>query len=133
MTPFASSARTPARVYEDMDRASRALGASPHGLIAILYDELLLALGVARRAAVRGDRKLFDERRGRAVLLLGALESGLDRRSNPALADALSASYRGLSAAVSRASPHDAERVLAKVRDAVAELADAWNQIAKAR
>jgi flagellar protein FliS len=119
-------------VYAEVDRVSRALGATPHGLITILYDELLLALGVARRAALRGDRALFEDRRARTLLLLGALDHGLDRKSNPVLADALSATYRGLRGAVSRASDADADVVLAQVRDAIAELADAWGQIAKA-
>jgi flagellar secretion chaperone FliS len=121
-----------ARVYAEVDRVSRALGATPHGLVAILYDELLLALGVARRAAVRGDGQLFEDRRARVLLLLGALEHGLDRSGNATLSDALAATYRGLSVAVGRATPANADRVLVQVRDAIAELADAWGQIAKA-
>ena len=132
MSTYSPTTRSPASVYAEVDRASRALGASPHGLVTILYDELLLALGVARRAAARGDARRFEDRRAHALLLLGALDHGLDRRGNPALAEALSASYRGLSGAVSKAGPADAEQVLDRVRDAVAELADAWGQIAKA-
>ena len=132
MTSLLRGGSSAAKIYADVDRVSRALGATPHGLVAILYDELLLALGVARRAALRGDRVLFEERRGRALLLLGALDHGLERGGNPALAEALSATYRGLSAAVGRASNEDADLVLAQVRDAIAELADAWGQIAKA-
>jgi flagellar secretion chaperone FliS len=123
---------TPAAFYADVDRASRALGATPHGLVTLLYDELLLALGVARRAAKRGNRRLYEERRERAVLLLGALDHGLDHRRNPALADALAATYRGLSAALMRASLLEAEAVLERVADSVSELAEAWGQIAKA-
>lgn len=132
MTGYARAGASPAKIYADVDRVSRALGATPHGLVAILYDELLLALGVARRAALRGDRALFEDRRARALLLLGALDHGLERSGNPALADALSATYRGLSAAVTRTTSNDADIVLAQVRDAIAELADAWGQIAKA-
>ncbi len=126
------AATSPARTYAEVDRVSRALGATPHGLVSILYDELLLALGVASRAAMRGDRALFEDRRARALLLLGALDHGLERSGNTALTNALSATYRGLSAAVGRASPEDANTVLIQVRDAIAELADAWGQIAKA-
>jgi flagellar secretion chaperone FliS len=121
-----------ASFYADVDRASRALGATPHGLVALLYDELLLALGVARRAARRGDRRLYEEKRERAVLLLGALDHGLDHRRNPALADALSATYRGLSVALVRASPPEAAEVLDRVSASISELAEAWSQIAKA-
>jgi flagellar protein FliS len=123
---------SPAAIYADVDRVARALSASPHGLVAILYDELQLALGVAKRAARRGNRALYEERRERAVLLLGALDHGLDHRGNPALAEALSESYRGLSAALMRATPLTAESVLDRVAGSVSELADAWGQIAKA-
>lgn len=123
--------RDAASVYADVDRASRALGATPHGLVAILFDELLLALAVSARAARRGDRALFEDRRGQAVLLLGALDHGLDRQGNPALADALSASYRDLSAALARVEAATADRVIDRVRSAVAELAEAWGQIGK--
>jgi flagellar secretion chaperone FliS len=131
MRPLSTGSNA-AAIYADMDRASRALGASPHALITILYDELLLALGVARRAALRGDRGSFEDRRDRAMLLLGALDHGLDHRSNPSLAQALSASYRGLRAALLRASIIDAAGVMDQVAAAVSELADAWGQIAPA-
>jgi flagellar secretion chaperone FliS len=121
-----------AATYAEFDRASRALGATPHGLISLLYDELLLALGVAHRAARRGDRTLFEARRERATLLLAALDHGLDHRRNPSLAAALSKSYRGLSAQLTRAGFVDAEEAIIGVAAAVTELADAWNQIAKA-
>jgi flagellar secretion chaperone FliS len=122
----------PATAYAEVDRASRALGATPHGLVAILYDELLLTLGVARRAARRGDRRTFESRRERIILLLGALDHGLDHRRNPVLADALSKTYRGLSAAMLRATPLDAEDVLDRIIASIGELAEAWGQIAKA-
>lgn len=132
MHQYNSLVRAPASVYAEVDRVSRALGASPHGLVAILYDELLLALGVARRAATRGDSTLYADRRAQALLLLGALDHGLDRNGNRALAEALSASYRGLSAAIAKATDADAVLIFDRVSDAVAELADAWGQIAKA-
>lgn len=132
MTGGQPRAGTPATIYAAVDRASRALGATPHGLVSILYDELLLALAVARRAALRGDLALFTERRARALLLLGALDHGLDHRGNPALADALSSTYRSLSSTLARADEVEADVVLTQVSDAIAELADAWSQIAKA-
>jgi flagellar secretion chaperone FliS len=133
MMPARPACMRAATIYADLDRASRALGADPHGLVAILYDDLLLALGVARRAILRGDRSLFDERKGRAILLLGALDQGLDHRQNAALAAALSATYQGLSNALARAGPIDAGSVIERVAASITELADAWDQIAKTR
>ena len=132
MTPARPAGNRAATIYADLDRASRALGADPHGLVAILYDELLLALGVARRAIQRGDRRLFEERKGRAILLLGALDDGLDHRQNAPLAAALSATYQGLSSALARAGPLDASSVIEKVSASITDLAEAWGQIAKA-
>lgn len=130
MSPYRAGA-TPATVYADVDRASRVLGATPHGLVAILYDELLLALGVARRAVVRGDRTTFADRRDRALLLLGALDHGLDRGAPGGLADALSALYQRLGNALRGAGMADAELTLSRVAEAIAELADAWTTIAR--
>jgi flagellar secretion chaperone FliS len=121
-----------AAAYADIDRASRALGATPHGLVTILFEELLLALAVARRAANRGDRALFEDRRARALVILGALDHGLDHQRSPDLARALSATYRGLSAALMRAGANDAETALSVVSASVSELSDAWGQIATA-
>jgi flagellar secretion chaperone FliS len=124
--------RAPAAMYADVDRASRALGASPHALVALLFEELELALGVARRAAKRGDRRLFDDRRERAIMLLSALDHSLDHAHNPALARALATTYRTLTAALMQMTPRDADATIGRVAYNVRELADAWGQIAVA-
>lgn len=119
----------PARAYAAVDRAARVYAASPHELVAILYDEAQLTLAVMRRAQARGDRRLFLDRQTRALALFAALEAGLDYRHGGQVADALGGVYVAIANAV-RAEPLAGDG--AAIRDAeraMADLVQAWAAI----
>jgi flagellar secretion chaperone FliS len=115
--------RSPADRYQDIGLAARVEGATPHGLVAILYEELGTALDVLARA---GDGARAAAQQGRAASILHALSSGLDPDTE--LGATLAAIYRQMQRrlAVARADP----AALRALRDGVASLADAWARIA---
>lgn len=116
-------ARAGAR-YQQLDRAARVEGATPHGLVAILYEELLGALDTMARAHTDA---LHADQRTRAVTICHALEGGLDLDQGGTLARELARIYRGLRVRLSTTKRGDD---LAPTRAGVVSLAQAWARIA---
>jgi flagellar secretion chaperone FliS len=117
--------------YQSVDMTSRIEGASPHGLVAILFDELLKALDAMAAAIRRGDLAQRGTRQARALSILHGLDGSLDFEKGGDIAEGLSAIYREarrLTIAGGRAN--DAEQVM-QAREMVGEIASAWEQIAK--
>ena len=67
--------------YRDIDLAARVAGATPHQLVAMLFDGLRASLGGAERAIAA--RRPADRIRTvtKALAILDALETSLDFRS----------------------------------------------------
>lgn len=115
--------------YQSVDMTSRIEGASPHGLVAILFDELLKTLDAMAVATRRGDVAQRGTRQARALSILHGLEGSLDFEKGGEIADGLSAIYseaRRLTIAAGR--DNDAEQVT-QARDMLNEIASAWGQI----
>lgn len=124
-------ARDPRETYRQVDLASRTGGASPHQLIAILYEDLLRELRLGALAIDAGDHAAKSARLTKSVALLFALEAGLDFDKGETVAATLSRFYRGCRDAIMRAS---IESNAALVRDVVAnvsEIADSWKAIGR--
>ena len=116
--------------YQNIDLSSRIEGASPHRLVAILFDELLKALDAMAAAAQRGDRSQLGVRQSRALSILHGLESSLDMQSGGEIAQSLALIYgeaRRLTLVAGREG--DAEQVM-KVRAMLEEISSAWDEIA---
>lgn len=113
-----------------MDLSSRIDGASPHALVATLYDELLTALDVLARAIERGDAALRLSQHERATTILHALDAGLDRVGGGDLARSLTNIYRQMQRRLIAARTGDLPAAK-EVREGVANLAMAWNAIAR--
>lgn len=115
--------------YQSVDMTSRIEGASPHGLVAILFDELLKALDAMGAAIRRGDVGQRGTRQARALSILHGLEGSLDHEKGGEIADGLSAIYReARRLTVAGGRDNDVEPVL-QARDMVGEIASAWGQI----
>ncbi|MEP6786116.1 MAG: flagellar export chaperone FliS [Sphingomonadales bacterium] len=122
--------RSPVHRYRDMDLSSRIDGASPHALVATLYEELITALDVLTRAIERGDSKLRLGQHERATTILHALDAGLDRVGGGELARSLNTIYRQMQRRLIAARAGDMAATK-EVREGVANLAMAWNAIAR--
>lgn len=101
----------------------------PDHLVATLYDELMLALTIAAKAGERGNDDLLQRRRERALALLGALESGLNRGPGGPLADALARVYRNVTDTVRSTPANQVAAEFTRAHDWLAEIAAAWSAI----
>jgi flagellar protein FliS len=131
MYGYAGQAAARAR-YRDIDIASKVGGASPHGLIAVLFEELTrtldtLAVGIGPNGTL--SRSGIIERRARANSILLGLEGSLDFAQGGNLAQNLSAIYREARRLIASAIADRDPATLGQARAMIAEIAEAWNQI----
>lgn len=116
--------------YKAVDTASRVEGASPHDLVVILFDELLLRLDAAIRHAQRSETVPMIQARARASAIVIALEESLDFNKGGELALALARIYREASRRINAAMSVDKVDLLISSRQMLAEIAEAWRTIA---
>jgi flagellar secretion chaperone FliS len=118
--------------YNTIDVASQVEAASPHRLIAILYEELLKQLDTivaGFRAGATATRPGMPERRSRANTILMGLEGSLDRGQGGDLAQGLSAIYREARRLIGDGmTQNDPQRII-QAREMMSEIADAWAEI----
>ena len=115
--------------YQALDLSSRVEGASPHALVAMLYDELLGSLDIIA-AAMRRDADIthvHSADRARSILI--ALIGSLDHQNGGPLAQTLGAVYRAMIGQLAKAvTEHDINK-LHILREGVLDVATAWNAL----
>lgn len=116
--------------YEAMAYSSRIEGASPHELVTILYEELVLALTLLAFSMRAGDSIKANAQFGRASGIIHALEAGLDLDLGGTLAESLAAIYRSARTEmmVSRETAN-ADR-LERLAQAFSDMNESWRKIA---
>jgi flagellar protein FliS len=115
--------------YETVDLSSRIEGASPHGLVAILFDELMKGLDAMAAACRRRDFSQRGARQARILAILAGLEGSLDFENGGDVAQSLATIYReARRLTIAAAKENDAE-LLARARAMLAEIASAWEAI----
>jgi flagellar protein FliS len=116
--------------YETMAYASRIEGATPHELVALLYEELILALTLLAHAFRVGDRVKANSQFSRAATIINALEGGLDLDRGGPLAETLSGVYRSARREIMQArTDQDSDR-LDRLIAAFADMSESWKKIA---
>lgn len=115
--------------YAAVDTGSRVEGASPHQLVKILFDELLLALDTSALALKAGDRHKCLDRQTRALAILHALETSLDHDRGGEVALSLAIVYREVRRRTLQATSTGEVASMEDARGFIAEIASAWNQI----
>lgn len=123
-----START-ADAYLHQGIASRVAAASPHELIAMLFEGLDQTLLVALGALERGDIPAKAAALSKAVRLL---DEGLQAALNPQggeLTERLDALYDYCLRRLIEANLYNDRERIEEVRRLIAPVADAWNQI----
>ena len=84
----------PGARYRDIDVAARVEGATPHGLILIMFDELLKGIDTLGAAEAARDQARRNAAQARVVSLLHGLETSLDYKRGGEIADNLGRIYR---------------------------------------
>jgi len=123
---FAGSA---SRRYAAVHAGSRVKSATPHGLIKILFDELLLAMEDAALALDRNEKPKANEKHIRTLSIIHALDSSLDFERGGDVALGLAQIYRETRRLMIQAHQTGAAAEARKAHAIIAEIADAWNRI----
>ncbi len=116
--------------YRNMDLTGRVDGASPHKLIAILFEELVRAIDATKLAMERADIARVADRQARALSILQALDASLDHEKGGELAVNLSAVYRQSRRLISTGTREKNAQMIDTARNMLGGIADAWANIA---
>ncbi len=127
--PFGTYGRAGAQ-YRQIDVSTRVEGASPHRLVAILYEELLVAMSTMGQAIRVGDIARRGESQAKALAIVGGLEAGLDFEKGGEIAHMLVTIYTEVKRLLIRAAREQDQGASDTARKLVGEIATAWNAIA---
>ncbi|HEX7819225.1 MAG TPA: flagellar export chaperone FliS [Sphingobium sp.] len=117
------------RRYAAIDAGSKIECATPHQLVKILFDELMLAMESSALSMVAGDSVKARDKQIRALTLLHALDSSLDFEKGGEVALSLGVIYREVRQRVLAAVPeNDATRMMS-AHAVIGDIASAWGQI----
>lgn len=116
--------------YRDMELQSRVASASPHGLVSLLYEELLHALDLLTATAKRGTAISGNPHHTKALSIIIALETSIDFANGGDLAGVLQRIYRSAVYKLNAAAQTNDVAHIAQSREAISEIAYAWAALA---
>jgi flagellar secretion chaperone FliS len=116
--------------YQTLDLASRVESLGPHGLVALLYTELLHSLDVMAVTLRKGHDLASDKHTRRAQSILVALSGSLDFERGGSVTTALSSVYGAMNAQLREIISTNDTAKLAALRDGVITISTAWEQLA---
>lgn len=116
--------------YQTVDLESRIEGASPHGLISILFEELMKSLDIMMAAQNAGMTAKAIDRQTRASNILLALETSLDFRNGGEIAVNLAKVYREARRLVQQGGRNRQPELIELARSYLAGIVEAWEAIA---
>jgi flagellar secretion chaperone FliS len=119
----------PGARYRDIDVAARVQGATPHGLILIMFDEVLKSVGVMQAAEAIQDAARRNAAQARAISLLHGLESSLDYTRGGEIAQNLGRIYREARRLLGPTPGIDRQTALSQVHDMLTTVSSAWEAI----
>jgi flagellar protein FliS len=117
------------RRYAAVDTGAKVEGATPHQLVKLLFDELMLAMEASSLAMRNGDSFKARDKQVRALSMLHALDASLDFEKGGEIAFNLGVIYREVRHRILAAvSTKDPERMMG-AHAVIADIASAWSQI----
>jgi flagellar protein FliS len=109
--------------------AARVQGATPHGLIQIMFEELLKGLDTLMAADAAHDLARRNAAQARAISLLHGLESSLDFTRGGEIADNLGRIYREARRLLGPTPGMERATAIAQAYDMVSTISSAWAAI----
>ena len=116
--------------YRMLELTSRIESASPHGLVGLLYEELLRALDLAISAVALGRAGGGGNHASKALSIIVALEGSPDVERGGDLAVTLARIYRACSHGLTEAARSGDIQKLQEIRGAISNIAYAWHALA---
>lgn len=117
--------------YQNVDLSCRVQGASPHELIALLFEEALNAIDAMAAAAGRRDIARVAAAQARAMSIVGGLQASLDMERGGDLARNLAEVYREASRLILAGGKACDAALALQARNLLGEIASAWESIGK--
>ena len=115
--------------YQDVDVGSRIEGATPHQLVAVMFEELLKSLDAMAVAVQRQDLLRRGRCQSRALAILKGLENSLDFENGGDIAEGLASIYREATRLILAGVKANDPAAVAAAREMVGEIASAWDAI----
>lgn len=115
--------------YRTLELQSRVASANPHGLISIMYEELLRALDLLMLSHKRGNAISGSAHHGKALSIFIALDSSIDFKNGGQLAPALQRIYHAAVRALNDAASDNDISAVQEIRTAISDIAYAWNAL----
>ena len=115
--------------YHSVDVTTRIEGASPHRLVAILYEELLTRMTMLKSALGSGDIARRTDSQTRVLAIIAALDAGLDHEQGGEVAGLLATVYTETSRLVGLAVRDQDMAPIDTARGFIVDLATAWDKI----
>lgn len=115
--------------YRTLDLQSRVASASPHGLVGLLYEQLLRSLDLVIARHAQGKAIAGNAHLAKALSIIVALEHSLDFKSGGDLAPVLNRIYRSAAQSLGEAAKKDEVGKIEEVRDAISDIAYAWQSL----
>lgn len=119
----------PGARYREIDVAARVQGATPHGLIQIMFDELLKGLDTLAAAEAARDLARRNAAQARAISLLHGLETSLDYARGGEIADNLGRIYREARRLLGPTAGMERNAAIGQARDMLSTISGAWEAI----
>jgi len=121
------SFRSAAQAYAQVDLETKVATSDPHGLIQLLYDGAIVAVGQAQACLASGDVAGKGRATSRAVRIIEeGLRASLDPSQGGELAGQLDGLYAYMAQRLLLASVRNDADIFAEVKKLLAELRDAW-------
>ncbi len=115
--------------YRMLDLQSRVASASPHGLVGLLYEELLRSLDLIIARHAQGKAIMGNAHLAKALSILVALEGSLDFTRGGDLALVLGRIYRSTTRGLNEAARNDDIAKITDARAAISDIAYAWQAL----
>ena len=117
--------------YKKIELESRVTEANAHGLVSLLYKELLVTLDLLVVSANGGAQISGNKHYSKALSIIISLASSIDLTRGGDLSKTLQRVYRGASSELSKAAQWNDVAKIEEVREAISQIANAWNAIAE--
>ncbi len=112
--------------YKQVGTHINAVSASPHQLIAMLYDGALEKIAIAKGAIERADIELKGLKIGRAIAIIDGLRASLDKDSGGEIAENLDGLYSYMQSRLFEANLTNDLTVLTEVSGLLGDVRSAW-------
>jgi len=113
--------------YKSVDLGSAVASASPHQLIAMLYDGALTALATAKGCIVRKDIEARTKQLNKANAIILGLRDFLDHEKGGEVAVNLDALYEYMTRTIMEANAEQSSEKIQEVIELILELKIGWN------